>query len=289
MLTIRLLLLLFRACRAQAAAPVVVVVSVPPQAWLVEQLAGDLVRVATMVPSGNSPATWDLIPSQRRDLDRATLYFRIGHPAFLLESRQIDPHLAVHPEIRVVDLFQPAVAAAHRSDPGAELDPHVWMSPALMRASLVPLTAGLAALLPEQVELLQSNQRRLEQAVDSLDLELRTKLAPLEQRTFMVQHPAWGWFASEYGLRQIALEHEGKDHSPAHLVELIELAREIRPRAVFVQRGFSQRAALTLAQETGAAVIELDPLAADWLTNMYHLAERLRTALMPLPVEQGRP
>ena len=43
---------------------------------------------------------------------------------------------------------------------------------------------------------------------DELDGELRRKLAPLAGRSFLVFHPSWGYFAADYGLRQVAIELE---------------------------------------------------------------------------------
>lgn len=260
--------------------PLQVAVSVPPQAWLVRSIAGPQVEVTVIVPPGNSPATWNLTPDQYFKLRQIQLYFRVAHPAFLLESRTVDPVLLQRPRLQIVDLYQAAdsldfIVPGEQSD----LDPHVWLSPAVIRNSLPALTAALSSLLPGQADYFRENQGHLEAELDSLDQTIHNSLDPLENRTFLVQHPAWGWFAAQYNLTQVALEHQGKESAPAELIRLIELGRRLELRAVFVQHGFSQRSALMLARELGITVQELDPLEEDWLTNMYHTAAVLRQVL----------
>ena len=57
----------------------VVVVSVLPQAYFVERIAGDLVEVAVMIPPGASPATFEPTMNQMRTVSGASVYVKVGH------------------------------------------------------------------------------------------------------------------------------------------------------------------------------------------------------------------
>jgi zinc transport system substrate-binding protein len=96
---------------------------------------------------------------------------------------------------------------------------------------------------------------------------------------FMVFHPAWGYFAQAYGLRQVPIEVEGKAPKPAQLMALIDHARESGIRVVFVQPQFSTKSAALIAQEIGGQVAFADPLAEDWPQNLRQVAEKFRAAL----------
>ena len=255
-----------------------VAVSVPPQAWLVEQIAGTQVAITVMVPPGNSPATWNLTPAQYRELADAQLYFKIGHPSFLLETRLIDPFLERHPELPLVTLYgkTDSLSFIQKGDRGS-LDPHVWLSPAVIANSLPALTAALSTLFPEQSDQFESNHEHLVARLDSLDAHIRSLLDPLQQRRFMVQHPAWGWYAAQYGLEQLSIEHHGHEPAPSELIHLIKQADEFKLRAVFVQAGFARRSADMLAAELEIALLEMDPLARNWLANMYHITGQLQS------------
>src|SRR6185295_11511366 len=102
------------------------------------------------------------------------------------------------------------------------------------------------------------------------DREIRRDLAAGGSRSFMVYHPAWGYFAREYGLTQVAIEAGGREPSAARLIELVELARRERVRAIFVQRGFARKSADVLAGEIGGRVVVVDPMGYDWLAEMRH-------------------
>jgi zinc transport system substrate-binding protein len=257
-----------------------VAVSVPPQAWLVEQIAGTEIDVTIMVPPGNSPATWNLTPAQYRELTDTQLYFSIGHPSLLLEARLINPFLERHPELSRVNLYDMTDSLSF-IEPGdrGKLDPHVWLSPEVVISSLPALTAALIAIAPGQADLFESNRKRLALELDILDTHIRRLLDPLSQRQFMVQHPAWGWYAAQYGLEQLSIEHHGHEPAPSELISLIKQARILQLRAVFVQVGFSSRSATMLARELDIALLEMDPLARDWLANMYHITGQLEKSL----------
>jgi zinc transport system substrate-binding protein len=272
---------------AQPRAPIEVAVSVPPQAYFVERIGGEHVRVQVMIPDGAVPETYSPTPRQRAALDRARAYVLVGHPDFAFERVHIVPHLARRPGITVIDMLQPherseaASTSARRAERAG--DPHVWLSPAVVAASAVEIERSLTALAPEHGEEFRANLALFLSEIEALDASVRSSLGALPRepgsRSFLVVHPAWGWFAEDYDLVQIAIEAHGKEPAPAELIPLIEEARASQLRVVFVQRGYSQRRAELIAGEIGAEVVELDPLARDWLDNMTRVAATLRKAL----------
>ena len=265
----------------QPRAPIEVAVSVPPQAYFVERIGGEHVRVQVMIPDGAVPETYSPTPRQRAALDRARAYLLVGHPDFVFERVHIVPHLARRPGMTVIDMLQ-RDAAATTSARRAE-DPHVWLSPAAVAATAVEIERSLTALAPERSEEFRANLALFLSEIEALDASVRSSLDTLPRepgsRSFLVVHPAWGWFAEDYDLVQIAIEADGKEPAPAELIHLIEEARASQLRVVFVQRGHSQRRAKLIAGEIGAEVVELDPLARDWLDNMARVAATLRKAL----------
>ena len=84
----------------------------------------------------------------------------------------------------------------------------------------------------------------------------------------MVFHPSWGYFATEYGLEQIAVEIEGKEPSAKDMANFIEKALERNIKVVFASPQFNQQSARTIADEIGGEVVSIDPLAEDYITNM---------------------
>jgi zinc transport system substrate-binding protein len=266
------------------------------------------VEVTTMLAAGGSEHAVELRPRQLAALERAHVYFKVGHPAFLLESQRIVPLLRPRPDVLIVDML-PGLAVSPApadlpADPPADNDaadeapghghehghahggedPHVWLAPSVMRAAARNLERSLQQVDPAHAGDYARNRDAVERELDGVDARIRALLgetmpAPSSNRRFLVYHPAWGYFAREYGLEQVAIEEEGKEPSPLRLIQLIERARALEVDTVFVQRGMSTRSAKVVARELGARVVELDPMALDWKAAMLHAAQQIGRSL----------
>lgn len=232
-----------------------VVVSVLPQAWLVERLVGEECAIEVMIPPGANPSTYEPSLKQMKGAVRADLYLRVGDPHFAFERAWFDD-IAADTDAPVVDF----VTAGENRDG----DPHAWTSPRHMAAAARRVAAslmGVRNLDPAEVE------RRLAVLLadlDSLDVQTATALAPYRGRRFFVFHAAWGYFAEDYGLEQIAIEHGHMEPSAGDLETVIEQAREAGVKSIIVQPQFSQRSAELVARAVGAELVSIDPLDRDW-------------------------
>ncbi len=246
----------------------VVLCSVLPQAWFVERLAGERVQIEVMIPPGASPATYEPSVQQMQAAARASLYIKVGHPSFPFEATWLEPLLKQGRELRQVD-----------SSAGLELlegDPHVWVSPGCARIMARNIAQALEELLPEDRKAIQANLQALLAEVDAVDRELQESLGSLRGTRFYAFHPAWGYLAREYGLEQVAVEEEGQEPSAGRLSELLEQARRDQIRVLFVQPQFSEASARMLAEDLGARILSLDPLARDWPATMRQVAAAFR-------------
>jgi len=103
----------------------------------------------------------------------------------------------------------------------------------------------------------------------------------------MVFHPAWSYFARDYGLIQIPIEIEGKEPSPADMKKIIDIARKEDIHIIFVQSQFDTHSAQTVVNEINGQVLQIDPLAEDWLNNLRHIAQLLNKVLNKEPIING--
>ena len=282
-----LLLLVLAACAAPQetseppadALPIRAAASVPPLAWLVDRVGGDRVETAVLIPAGASPHAFEPSPRQVAAVVAADLFVAVGDPDFAFEARLVDRLLgereddAAEPE--VVKL---AAVAASAADDDA-LDPHLWLVPRHLESAASAIADALSDLDPEGEAFYRANFEALDAELDDLDDELRQHLGGFAGGSFYVEHPAWGHLAAEYGLTQVALEEEGKEPRVGRLVEAIEAARRDGVRVVLVQRGVAERAGRTLADEIGAEVVEVDPLAYDVAANLRRVSEVLQRAM----------
>jgi zinc transport system substrate-binding protein len=243
-----------------------VVVSVLPQKYVVDRIAGDLVRTEVMIPPGASPHTYEPSVAKMTKLQSAALYVKVGHPHFPFEG-WVEKTLADAPDVPVVDGSAGVEAR--------EGDPHIWVAPRHVEKMAIGVEAALERILPQHRETLRENLAAFRSEIAALDEEIRTLLSDKKGRRFLVFHPAWGYFAEAYGLEQVAIEHEHKEPDPHELAELIEHSREEGVKVIFVQPQLDSAAAETLAREIGARVEVLDALAYDWPANLRRAARAL--------------
>jgi zinc transport system substrate-binding protein len=174
--------------------------------------------------------------------------------------------------------------ATHRHDEAEPhghrgLDPHIWLSPPLVIVQAHTIMKALQEVDAAHRDVYASNYQQFVAQIDRLDNGLKMIFKDKRGLQFMVFHPSWGYFAGAYGLKQVAVEVEGKDPKPAQLKELIEHAREKNINIIFVQPQFSAKSAQIVAREIGGQVAVADPLAEDWLANMREVAARFKAAL----------
>ena len=277
------------------AAPVNVFVSVPPQRYFVERVGGKRVKVFVLVPAGADPHTYEPKPATMVDLARSAAWFTIGVPFeenLLPRLSQANPDLVVvHTEEGV-----PRIPPAAGYGPAAEgpasgeaagthkhvhegVDPHIWLSPRLVKQQAENILRGLIRVDPAGESVFRANARRFQAELDAMDRELKALFAGARGRSVLVFHPSWGYLASDYGFRQVAIEVEGKEPKGADLAAVVEMAKEKRVREIFVEPQFSSRSARAIADSIGAKLVTADPLAANWADSLRKTARAFRGAL----------
>jgi zinc transport system substrate-binding protein len=260
-----------------ASRPVNVFVSIPPQAYCVERIGGSAVDVDVLVGPGHEPSTYEPTPKQMARLGQAQVYFRIGTP---FEDGFIGKIEKIFKGLRIVDTRQGVPLRYFDSPSGKAIpDPHIWLDPKRMKIQADTIYRTLRETDPGRGEMYKKNLQAFEDDLDALDGKIARTLAPLRGRTVYVFHPAFGYFCDSYGLTQVSIEEEGKEPSPKQLARLITRARHEGVKVIFVQPEFSTKNARVIAQAIGGAVVPMDPLAGDYLTNLETMAERLKSAL----------
>ncbi|MCP4710093.1 MAG: zinc ABC transporter solute-binding protein [Planctomycetes bacterium] len=265
-----------------------VVVSIDPQGYFVERVGGEYVTYVVMAPPGSSPHTYEPTPQQMVKLGDASLYFSIGVP---FEQMLLENITSTHESLKIVDtragitLRKMKTAHEHVVDSVAhvhevsEPDPHIWLDPILVKQQAGAMAKALIEVDPGHKEAYQSNLALFVADLEVVHAEIESILAPLKGQTFLVYHPAFGYFGDRYGLVQEAVEIEGKDASPRQLTELIAEAKADKVKVIFVQSQFPVDSAEAVAAEIGGVVVPMDPLAKDYLENLRKMAKALEEGL----------
>jgi zinc transport system substrate-binding protein len=263
-----------------------VMVSIDPQAYFVERIGGDRVAVEVLVPPGREPETYTPTPDKIRQLVSSRVFFRTGFPmetALLPKLNGIAPKLQVvdtraNLDLRHTDPYQhEADDRGHIHVSGCDcgmdgIDPHIWVSPALVKRQAETIRNSLIALDPDGKAEYDANCERFVADLTELQSEIREKLAPFLGKTIYVYHPTYGYFCDEFGLVQKAIEVDGKAPTPRSLADWISRARKDEVRVIFVQPEFNRSAAEQAAKLTGAKVVTHSTLRRDYFLSMQELA-----------------
>lgn len=277
------MLLAFGSCstRTQKDGKDTLSVSILPQQYFAERICGDLFHIQTMIPPGESPATYDPSPEQMMNLSRSTVYFLVGHLQF--ETTWIRKAAGDHPGVTFVDTSEGLELeleqhTGHDHDHGP-VDPHTWMSARNVRVITQTMADELAKQYPEHQAVFDTNLAAFHEEISALDRQIKQNLDTLKSRSFIIYHPALTYFAREYGLEQLPIEREGKEPSARYLKTLVDVARKNGIKAILVQQQFNQEEARIMEKEIGGRVITIDPLAHDWKSQMLAISQALQTAL----------
>ena len=273
----------------------VLAVSVLPQAEFVEKVAGDNVNVIVMVPPGADPHSYEPTPGQLRDLSDAKMYAMVGS-GLTIENIMIDKIADLNPDMMIIDCSagidlremeaheHEEEVEVHDSEMGEEheesgLDPHIWTSPGNVEIMVENIYEGLVEIDPENESVYLENRNAYIAELDALDKNIRETLSGKDGSSFMVYHPAWGYFADYYDLTEVPVEIEGKEPSVRDMQNVIDEANEKSIKVIFVQKGFSTVSAQAIANEIGGEVVEVDPLAKDYIDNLSKVAEAFEKGL----------
>ncbi|MBN2566160.1 MAG: zinc ABC transporter substrate-binding protein [Candidatus Eisenbacteria bacterium] len=263
---------------AQASRPLHVFVSIPPQAFFVERIAGAEADVEILVGPGQSPHTFEPSPRQLAALADCDVYFSIGLP---FEERIIRKLSGMDSGLRIVDTSWnvPRIPMDPDEEPGGLPDPHTWLDPTLAALQAENICGALAELSPRNEPAFHDSLAALESELGELNKELSAALAPFRGEKLYVFHPAFGYFAHAYGLIQVAVESSGTEPGPRELTSLIGEVSASGAKVIFVQPQYSTKTARTLAREAGAVVVPIDPLAEDYIYNLREIADAVRASL----------
>lgn len=257
----------------------VITVSILPEKTFVEKIAGEDFDVNVLIPPGASPAAYTLLPSQLKDISKSTIWFRMGYIGF--EHSWKDKIAQANEDMKVVNLAEGLdLIASEIVEHGDHVhidgvDPHVWLSPTLVKQMSKRILNELIDLKPEKTAEYKANYMRFVKECDELNIELMNKLRPYKNRKFIVFHPSLSYYAREYGLEQFSLESGGKEPTPQHMKMVVDMAKQEDIKVIYIQSEFDREHARVFANEIDGKIVEVWPLNPEWKDNLLNMTDIL--------------
>lgn len=287
-------------------------VSVPPQKYFVEKIAANTLDINVIIPAGVDEHNFDFKPATMQRLEKSDIYFTIGLEFERVFADKFQSNFA---NLQVIDtgkdLRNLATSHTHSKDDHdehhdhaghddhdhdehahgkdkhhahkhsnshethSEKDPHIWLDPILVKIQASTIAKALIAKYPQNKALYEANLARFQAELDALNAEISALFEKSKNKKFIIYHPSLAYFAARYHLVQIPVEIEGKEPKTKDLQRLMSVAKKENIKTIFVQKGFSQNAAKSLAKELKASVVELNHLSDDYSKNLLEIAKKI--------------
>lgn len=287
-IVILMLALLLVGCSQKDSNKVKVAVSIIPQETFVNKIAGDLVDVVVMIPPGYSPANYEPSPKHMADFDGSLVYFTVdvAAEAHIISSVN-NGHMKIVDLADHVDDVYPAryfeetdegVVLEHDHDHEGR-DPHMWLSPKRAILMIELIKEELVILDPDNKATYETNALDYINEIKAVDVELTELFEQYQEKSFLIYHPSYGYFADDYDLEMISIEKEGKEATIKGIEEVIELAIEKHIKVVFYQEEFDGQQAEIVAKEIGGTTVKVAPLSGEYIKELQNIVDELKDIL----------
>jgi zinc transport system substrate-binding protein len=251
------------ACEPQkSGGKLTVVTTIFPLADFVKNVAGDKVDVVTLLRPGDSPHTYEPSSRDMKAIARATLLVvnGAGLDFWVEKLKSAASDNLVELDTSAILEKEGLLLSGDEHDGG--VNPHYWLDPVLAEKQVEAIASALEAVDPDNKDFYSENAAGYLGELKSLDEEIENATQSFSSREFVTFHPAWTYFARRYGLVEAAVIEEapGKEPSPEYIMHVVDVAKELKVKAIFAEPQFSTKAADAIAGDSGAIVLLLDPI-----------------------------
>lgn len=259
----------------------IITLSIPPFKYFIEAIGGDDFSLNVMVPAGANPHIYEPVPDQITKLRKSIAYVSNGYLGF--EMTWLDRFYETNRDMKKlslgqnIDLIKPIGQSDSEHIEGA--DPHYWVSPKCALVIAAAVKSFLIDLNPVKRDKYEVNYTNLVKTINDIDRKAMELFSSCSNKSFMIFHPTLGYLARDYGLKEIAVEREGKEPTPSSLKELIDIAKAEKIKVIFVQREYDTKNARAIAAETGAILETIDPLSENWAASELQIIDALYKSL----------
>ena len=257
--------------------------TIAPAAQVITEIADSLVTVTTLLPQGNNPENYEPTPQAIQALASSAAYFYMGDLGF--ERSWVERIRTMQPALQLVRLDQDLVGSAHlhNGNPTNLHDPHYWTSIRGLRSMGKSIYSSLCRIDTMHRAQYDAGYQRFTQRLEHVEQTIKELLSDIPSRAFVIYHPSLSEFAEEYGLKQLVIEQDGKEPTPQHIQALIEEAKKLGVRVVFIQQEFDSKLIESIAKELDTRMVVINPLGGGWEEQLLLITRALSDTTSSIP------
>ncbi len=226
-------------------------VSIAPEYYILQNIAKDKVDILLMVDKFNDPHSYEPKPSKIAKLSKVKLYFSIGVE---FEKRWLERFKSINPSMQIIDLSKGIKKIPN--------NPHVWTTPKNVKIIAQNIYHVLIKSDSKNKNYYQSNLEKFINMIDNIDKKIQNMLKECSKKKclLLAQHPAWSYFAKEYGIKEIVIEKDEKEPKPKELLKTIKLIKQSGAKIIITQPELSKKFAKIVAKELNLQMVDISPL-----------------------------
>jgi zinc/manganese transport system substrate-binding protein len=250
------------------------VTTIPDLADMTRQIGGDLVEVSSIATGVEDIHSVPMKPSFATLLNKADVLVLIGleaeHaflPGLLEASRnpriQHDTPGYIEAAGYVTPLEVPTRIDRSLGDQHPMGNPHINLDPVLGKDMARSIADGLSRSYPEHEAVFKKNLDAYLAKLDAAIARWEQEAAPLKGKKLVSYHPDLLYFAERFGMEPVGTIEirAGVDPTPGHIADLESMMRREKVDIVVREMHYPANLAETVAQATGAKLVELPVMA----------------------------
>ena len=236
----------------------VVLASTSFLADIAQNVAGDRLKVISLLPLGTDPHSYQLTPQDVAEVTESQLLIFNGanYESFL------DPVLDAQDAGEENTILEASAGLPLRQDAqGHGVDPHVWLDPNHVNVYVENIREGLTHFDPDGAAEFQANAEAYVAKLTALHEWISEEVdhIPAGNRLLVTNHEAFGYFAQRYGFTVVGtvIESFSTDASPSaqQMAGLIDQIKASGAPAIFIDAADNPALAQQIADETGVKLV----------------------------------
>jgi zinc transport system substrate-binding protein len=258
-----------------------VISSVKPIGFITEAIASGVTDTGILLPDGASPHTYYLKPSDLAKLKSADLVIWVGEdmevfmPTVLKSiDRKKQIELMSVPEIKSLlrtshdenehedTHSHDLINQDHHHHNHGEYDEHIWLSPKIAKIIAQSIHDKLVTLYPDKSTLIDENLNEFIMNLTETEQNIAKKLITVQNRGYFVFHDAYGYFETQFGLKNLGSFTINPAVQPG-VQKVYAIQQELKEHqavCVFREPQFSPAVIEKLVNGTNVRIGELNPL-----------------------------
>ena len=236
-------------------------------------VAGDAISVSSIVPLGSDAHMFSPNPTQVADISKSALFIYNG-AGFETWAEGLVNNLPK--TTHILDMSQRVALQkseenadehdhdehAHDEHKHGAYDPHYWLDIDNMIKMTQTMDAEFSKLLPSKAEIFHGNAATYIGELQKLKAEYTMGLSECKNRTLISNHDAFGYLAYANKLENVSVIGLSSDEQPSAqtVSHIVEVVKEHGMKTIFFEELINDNVSQTIAKETGARAVPLQPL-----------------------------